>query len=1150
MPEDILFDLKAFGDRGVQLAQLAGSDEAAGRIETLTGSITVRRLNGEVATLAEGDEIFMGDTIEVSDQGSVGVIFADDTTLALGSGAQMVIDEMVFDPANESGSLALSVADGVFSFVSGQISKTQDEAMVINTPVATIGVRGTKGAGVAAPEGFENRITLMPENDGQTGEIIVRTNNGVQVLNQPGQTLAFDSRFAPPPPPTLMSEGDMQAAYGPVLIFLPPPPPPRRPPPPLGQDNRPPGQDGAQDPQGDDAQADGTADDNQANADQTGEATPDELVAAAAADGEITEEEAAAIEQALVSSGAFGDNEEAAAAAVDAYAAAIEAGATLDEAVATALAAGQAVMSASATEQAGDEFLQEVADTIDNATQETGNTGLFSNGINGSLDDVSQNDSGSTFSNDVGALGAESDESKEETKKEQEVVKAELAAEEKVSEDQTLLQAEGTEEEVEKGDEQELAPNDKDLLELDAGEDIGLDGFASGDGTLELGFGDIGLTDPESLLADSGGDEPSLQEASFIPEPQTDTNNTQAETTATQTSNINVITGTAAHEQILGTTGNDQISGLTGQDWILGEAGNDTIYGGDQDDVLYGDGPILGRVSTDSYGLEISNGAKLTSHDYNLTADNKNIIAFETDTGIDSNDTNGVSDIYLKNLETGAVQWISHKADGSATVTGSSTDVKLSADGKYAFFLSTASDLAVSSAGGDNQLYRLDIANQILEKVSVNASATEGIDTVLNYSVSDDGNVIAFSSASTYGDTDDVNTVPDIFVRNMSANTTTLVTKEVTSGQSNSGILSSFEPVISGDGNHIVYYSSADDLDSADGNSQDDVFVYDVVAQTNTLVSKSNTSVIGDAASDHANISTNGRYVVFESNAKNLVDGQTDNLSNADIFLRDTVNNTTVKVTENYLGNEADGSSFTPSVSDDGRYVVFTSNSTDLISYDFTGSGQDVYIKDMTTNDVRAINKPFAGDTLADSNMSAHIAADGQSIIFMTTSSLAPGETAALSDVYVTINPFLSDAISGNDILDGGIGNDTLWGGDGDDQLTGGAGNDIFYFQLNDGTDQILDFTTSIDKIHLDGASFGLGLDASVSNVITFEDISGTGAYDGTTSTATAGSNVILDSNGDLYFDTDGPETAGGYSVIANVGQGTTVVASDIEVTD
>ncbi|WP_135075373.1 hypothetical protein [Terasakiella sp. SH-1] len=224
MPEDRLFDLNAMGDRGVELAQLAGSSEAAGRIETLSGIVNVQRANGEMAVLREGDAIFMGDNLDVADGASVGLIFADDTTVALGSGAQMLIDEMVYDPAGESGSLSLSIAEGVFSFVSGQIAKTQDEAMVLNTPVATIGIRGTQGAGVAAPEGSQNQITLMPEADGHLGEIVVRNDAGVQVLNQPNQSLAMTSRFEAPPPPVVMSAEQIQQAYGTALSVMPAPP--------------------------------------------------------------------------------------------------------------------------------------------------------------------------------------------------------------------------------------------------------------------------------------------------------------------------------------------------------------------------------------------------------------------------------------------------------------------------------------------------------------------------------------------------------------------------------------------------------------------------------------------------------------------------------------------------------------------------------------------------------------------------------------------------------------------------------------------------------------------------------------------------------------------------------------------------------------
>ena len=73
----------------------------------------------------------------------------------------MVIDEMIYDPSNNSNSSSsFSVVKGVFSFVSGQVAKSGDDAMVVKTPVASIGIRGTTVAGKAAAEGSSNSITL------------------------------------------------------------------------------------------------------------------------------------------------------------------------------------------------------------------------------------------------------------------------------------------------------------------------------------------------------------------------------------------------------------------------------------------------------------------------------------------------------------------------------------------------------------------------------------------------------------------------------------------------------------------------------------------------------------------------------------------------------------------------------------------------------------------------------------------------------------------------------------------------------------------------------------------------------------------------------------------------------------------------------
>lgn len=958
MPEEILFDLNAFGEKGVQLAQLAGASEAAGQVETLNGRLTVRRIDGETLTLSEGDHVFMGDTLEVSDGGSVGLIFADDTTIALGEGAQLVIDEMVYDPAGETGSMALSIADGVFSFVSGQIAKTQDDAMVLNTPVATIGIRGTKGAGVAAPEGQENQITLMPEADGQIGEIVVRNEAGVQVLNQPGQSIAMISGFTPPPPPIVLNMAQIEQMYGTALSVM--PTPPHR-----GREGK--GDKGTdEDVDGEEVKADGEAP-------QDGGEDPGDQ--------------------------ADGNGEE----------------------------------------------LAPQEDKVD----------IFSH-------------------MDEPIVGEEGD------------------------------------------------------FDLIGGED--------GDVFTPVGnAGDIGVepTDPFNLLKQTLDP--------IVPETTPETTNSK--TTPTTTTPLNKVSGTSAAEQIVGTDSADSILAGDGSDWIIGEQGNDTILGEGGDDIIYGDGPIIGRISTNDQGLEIASGGDMDIGTYRITNQNDDLIAYTTLEALDANDTNGFSDVYMRNLNKmgdagGSYTLVSKKADGTTSTTGGAYNAQMSGDGRYVFFTSNATDLVVSSSDTNAQIYRYEIATETLVKVSVDDDGvTEASSWVDQYSVSDDGNLVAFSTAAINLDSNDATGGIDVYLKNLTTRALTLVSKET--GGSADGTLDSFQPTITGDGQYVIYSSWADELVASDGNGNQDIFIYKIADGTTTRASLSTGG--GEATGGNSyepGVSSDGRFIVFQSDATNL-GGGADGGAFSDVFLRDTLTDTTVKVTEKAGGGESDNGSYSPSVSDDGRYVAFHSYATDLMGFsDPDGMNGDIFVKDMLTGDIRSVSKALGRDPTGFDTHNAHISGDGKMIMFISgDSGLLNTKTGSMHDVFIASNPFLTDTNGGADLIDGGAGNDTIWGGGGADTLTGGDGNDIFYFRFGDGEDVITDFASGQDKIALDTATFQIS-----PGTLTFEQITGT--YDGTN--AASGANVVIDDTGNLYVDTNGT-ASGGYSVVANVGAGTAISASDID---
>ena len=204
----------------------AASNEvlSIGEVSSITGTVKATRLDGSTSNLNTGDPVFQGDTIETVGSGTVGLVFLDKTTLSLSEGGKMVLDELVYDPATGTGSMAVDMVEGAFSFVSGEIAKTGPDAMQIETPVVTMGIRGTTVAGKAAVEGNENSFTLLQDADGGVGQISVSNDGGTQVLSQVGATTTVSSFTAPPPPPIILTPAQIQANYGTALNVLPPTP--------------------------------------------------------------------------------------------------------------------------------------------------------------------------------------------------------------------------------------------------------------------------------------------------------------------------------------------------------------------------------------------------------------------------------------------------------------------------------------------------------------------------------------------------------------------------------------------------------------------------------------------------------------------------------------------------------------------------------------------------------------------------------------------------------------------------------------------------------------------------------------------------------------------------------------------------------------
>ena len=165
---------------------------------------------------------------------------------------------------------------------------------------------------------------------------------------------------------------------------------------------------------------------------------------------------------------------------------------------------------------------------------------------------------------------------------------------------------------------------------------------------------------------------------------------------------------------------------------------------------------------------------------------------------------------------------------------------------------------------------------------------------------------------------------------------------------------------------------------SNDVNGYADVYRYEIATGVWTLVSVTAAAVQGNQASSTPVSSRDGRFVVFVSSASNLVPNDTNGAN--DIFLKDLQTGALERVN---LGNDqaqANGSTRRFGLSDDGRYVVFSSHATNLVASDPNGSTPDVYVRDMLAKSTRQLSLDAAGNQLG--GVEPAISADGRYVAF------------------------------------------------------------------------------------------------------------------------------------------------------------------------
>ena len=356
----------------------------------------------------------------------------------------------------------------------------------------------------------------------------------------------------------------------------------------------------------------------------------------------------------------------------------------------------------------------------------------------------------------------------------------------------------------------------------------------------------------------------------------------------------------------------------------------------------------------------------------------------------------------------------------------------ISADGTLIGYYSDATNLVPGDLNGAMDVFLRDTVAGTTEVVSVSSLGVLSNGTSSRPAISGDGRFVTFYSDGTNLVPGDTNAIRDVFVRDRLLGTTALVSRAATGVLSNGD---SSRPSISDDGRLVAFRSYASNLVPGDLNQFGDVFLVDrdadqdgifdeLGATTTTLVSRTSTGAGGNGLSSVPRISADGTSVVFRSEASNLVVGDTN--GRRDIFSYSVASGVVTLLSATPAGVVGNGDSTRPSISDDGRFVAYFSDSTNLVVPDTNQScaldlfGQlvcvpasDCFVVDRDTDgngvfdepglvSVSKISMGIGGVEANDRSEDPEISGDGRYVAFWTSATnVFAGDTNGVLDAVL-----------------------------------------------------------------------------------------------------------------------------------------------------
>lgn len=371
------------------------------------------------------------------------------------------------------------------------------------------------------------------------------------------------------------------------------------------------------------------------------------------------------------------------------------------------------------------------------------------------------------------------------------------------------------------------------------------------------------------------------------------------------------------------------------------------------------------------------------------------IITFQSDaSNLVGDDTNGVSDIFTKNTENGNVRRVS-VASGGTQGNAASQSPDISSDGQWVAFHSWAFNLVSGDTNNVADVFLHDRNTRQTFLVSKNNSGTISNDVSYDPSVSSDGRFVAYWSFASNLVANDFNNRSDIFVYDRQTNQTQRVSVN-NSGQEGNG--DSKNPAISADGRFVVYESRASNLVAGDSGSYTDIFLFDRNSGTTTRLSVRGNGAEGQGDSFEPDISSDGTKIVFTSLAANLIDGDTNGYP--DIFYFDRSSGLMYRVSISSSGGQGNEWSEQPVVSDNGQYIAFRSRANNLVPNDTNNIG-DVFVRNFPAGTTTRVSVSSTGGQGNDASNDPGLTADGRYVVFASrASNLVSNDNNGLRDIF------------------------------------------------------------------------------------------------------------------------------------------------------